>query len=175
MKRYVMHILNVPVICVIVLLSSMPASSRCVNGNCSDGRGTYHFINGNRYSGPFMKGKPHGTGTCLFSGGERYSGSFSRGIIHGRGTYYFANGERFTGTFANGGMLEGTYYFTNGDRYIGRFSRGRKQGRGSYYYASGYCFTGNWDDDARNGYGEMHYRGRIVRRGTWKNGRLITE
>ena len=78
------------------------AFAGCIQGNCTNGQGTYTFANGDKYVGEFKDGKGHGQGTATWADGEKYVGEFKDGKKHGQGTITFANGEKYVGEWKNG-------------------------------------------------------------------------
>ena len=136
------------------------------NQDKPDGRGKYHFANGDTYEGEvkagviigrgiyatktgdtfegsFMGGKPHGVGVYRFANGDRYEGEMDQGRLQGRGRYISKTGERIEAPFIEGKAQGiGTYHFTNGDRYEGEISAGALSGQGVYHYKSGLRYEG---------------------------------
>jgi hypothetical protein len=120
LKLIIVSLCMIPLIC----FTNTRLVADCTKGNCNNGVGSCRYANGDRYTGSFRKGRPHGRGTCRFTSGEEYTGNFEKGRINGEGTYTFINGDRFSGTFKEGRMLNGTLYFRNGDKYTGCFYNG---------------------------------------------------
>lgn len=56
---------------------------------------------GERYSGSYEQGLPHGHGTYRFKNGNVYEGEYSQGVIHGKGTIKFPDNRRFVGEFCD--------------------------------------------------------------------------
>ncbi len=90
----------------------------CVEGNCTDGIGTFTWENGSRYAGEFKNGNMHGQGTFFFGGsriGIKYIGEFKNGFIDGIGTWTWPNGDKYVGESKFNNMHgNGTYYFNDG-------------------------------------------------------------
>ena len=59
--------------------------------------GNVRLANGDRYTGDFLKGHPHGHGRSVTSGGDKYTGDWREGQRHGKGKCVFANGDRYQG------------------------------------------------------------------------------
>lgn len=75
----------------------------CVDGDCSNGRGTYIYKNGEaKYTGQFKNNLPHGIGAVLYANGERYSGGFKFGSFSGEGTLYLRDGNKVVGNWEKG-------------------------------------------------------------------------
>jgi hypothetical protein len=178
-----------PFTCLLIVLFTIlhcqMAGAECIQGNCSNGTGTFQWPDGNRYSGSFVDGLMHGKGTFtwkngnVYSGeyragkrdgygvftwqnGNRYTGTFSNGSIHGKGIFHFNSGETYEGAFENGVMHgEGTLLWPNGDRYVGSFFNGRMNGIGTFTWKNGDTYTGMFRDELMSGDGIFK----------WKNGR----
>ena len=81
--------------------------------------------------------EPHGEGTYHWRNGEKYSGQFVRGKRTGEGTFYRNNGDEYSGTFNDGRKVgKGVYTWKNGDRFEGRWENSVRTGKGVWYYAS---------------------------------------
>ena len=66
------------------------------------GKGTYVWLNGDKYVGDWVNDKAKGQGIYYSKKGWRYEGQFSNSVFHGTGTYYFENGKSKKGTWKNG-------------------------------------------------------------------------
>lgn len=86
----------------------------CVSGDCSNGKGEYHFPSGNKYVGNFKDFQPNGNGDWNFANGDKYSGSVSNGLKEGSGTYIYSNGWKYSGTYKLDSEYTGTYTAPNG-------------------------------------------------------------
>lgn len=82
---------------VIFLQNQTSLSAQCLDGNCRNGVGTYRFANGDRYSGAWVAGQPHGKGKYYWTSRERYEGDFKYGKFDGTGTMYYPDGAYYTG------------------------------------------------------------------------------
>lgn len=80
-------------------LSLNNLSAQCIEGNCRTGTGTYRFTNGDRYTGNWSSGRPHGKGKYYFATKERYEGDFQFGKFEGTGTMYYPDGGYYTGSW----------------------------------------------------------------------------
>ncbi len=56
-----------------------PDKTGCIQGNCSGGKGTYVFPNGNKYVGDFKWGRPEGYGTMYYRNGTVLEGRWKGG------------------------------------------------------------------------------------------------
>jgi hypothetical protein len=177
--------------------SSFAQQTGCVMGNCVNGKGTYHWANGNRYEGDFVDGKLSGKGTYYWADGRRYEGDYVDSKRNGKGTYYWADGDRYEGDYVDGKFSgKGTYYWADGDRYEGDYVDGKRNGKGTlyfksgsryegdfedkmhgkgtYYYADGRRYEGDWVDGKKTGQGTLYLvDGSIDKQGIWKDGELI--
>jgi len=80
----------------------------CVQGDCTDGNGTYIFKEGSaKYTGDFQNGQPHGVGICIYANGDRYRGEWADGAFMGKGTLYLHDGTEVDG-FWRAGEFAGT-------------------------------------------------------------------
>jgi len=75
----------------------------CIQGDCTDGKGTYIFKEGSaKYVGDFKNAQPHGFGICTYANGDRYRGEWADGAFMGKGTLYLRDGTEVTGYWRNG-------------------------------------------------------------------------
>ena len=86
------------------LVGTVTAFAKCVQGNCVNGEGTYHYANGKKYIGGYKDGMHHGQGTYLYPDGSKYVGEFQYRRYHGKGAYTYADGTVYTGEFKQGLM-----------------------------------------------------------------------
>ena len=78
----------------------------CIQGDCTDGKGTYIFKEGSaKYIGDFKDAQPHGFGICTYANGDRYRGEWAEGAFMGKGTLYLHNGTEVTGYWRAGEFL----------------------------------------------------------------------
>ena len=71
---------------------------------------------------------------------------------------------------------EGTLRTTDGSVYTGHFSRGREDGEGTLLTKDGTRFEGFFKQGKKDGpFVEMDSNGNVIRKGTFKNGRLLEE
>lgn len=173
--------------------------AQCIHGNCYDGRGTYVYPSGAKYSGQFRKGKIHGKGTLYFSNGNKYIGQWVDHYRQGKGQLLFTNGDTYDGDFyhskfqgigqmlfANGDKYqgdwtgdhmhgEGKYNYHNGDRYEGQFRKGKLHGKGTMYYHDGDRFVGLWKENLKDGQGTYYRTNGKKISGVWMAGKITRE
>lgn len=78
----------------------------CIQGDCTDGKGTYIFKEGSaKYVGDFKNGQPHGFGICTYANGDRYRGEWADGAFMGKGTLYLRDGTEVTGYWREGEFI----------------------------------------------------------------------
>jgi hypothetical protein len=171
--------------------------SGCLNGDCSNGYGTYQFPNGDKYIGDFRQGRPNGRGILYFANGNKYlgdwennyrqgegkfifvvghvyEGQFKRSQFFGKGKMDFANGDKYTGDWQNNkphGL--GTYSFKTGNRYEGQLQHGRFNGNGTMFYKDGSRYNGSWRDNRKHGSGTYYDLLGKANNGNWINGQPL--
>ena len=75
--------------------------AECIEGDCSNGYGTYTWENGSKYVGEWKDGEFY-EGTRTWANGAKYAGEFKDFKFHGQGTYTNANGNKYVGEFKDG-------------------------------------------------------------------------
>ena len=135
------------------------------------GRGTYATKGGDVFEGSFSSGKPHGVGVYRFANGDRYEGEMDQGRLQGRGRYLSKAGERIDAPFVDGKAQGiGTYQFSNGDRYEGEISGGVLSGQGVYHYKSGLRYEGEVRQGQPQGKGVFWFLDGSRFEGVFENG-----
>lgn len=139
-----------------------------------EGRGSRLFANGDRYTGEFHLGTPHGRGVYETAGGIRFEGQFVDGAPSGIITLDLPSGTRYVGPLANGHRTgEGTLELPTGDRYIGQFVSDLFEGQGILEYASGGRYLGQWHAGKREGKGVEEYANGRVLHGRFADDRVV--
>ena len=59
--------------------------SGCVSGTCTNGKGTYVYPSGARYSGDWVNKLPYGRGILTSRDGNIFSGDIVKGLKNGKG------------------------------------------------------------------------------------------
>ena len=135
------------------------------------------------YSGLLMDGVPCGFGMImfLFEGGSEepyclYNGEWKDGYPDGDGVFFFTNGDTLSGewsfeetnthsTFLLNGKANGIGESVLDDGiYIGEYKSGVRSGYGIYFDENKDYF-GTWENDKRNGQGEIQYANGNVYKG----------
>jgi len=108
---------------------SITWSGECANG-AAHGLGTASwFLDGKpngQFEGDLLNGRIIVTGSARYPSGNRYSGTFRRGVPHGEGTFFFKDGRRLTEDWIDG-KLDGRVIMTGRlvDRVIDTNDEGR--------------------------------------------------
>ncbi|MDB3966741.1 hypothetical protein N9399_03210 [Porticoccaceae bacterium] len=120
----------------------------CVDGDCSNGEGTYLSSNGDRYIGQWKDGKKHGQGIYKRPDGRTYIGQFKYDNATGQGSYTWTNGKKYVGDWKNNKYNGyGTLIEPDGLKYIGEFKNDKKHGSGTLFFPNGDRMKGRWNDD----------------------------
>ncbi|MFT5167964.1 MAG: hypothetical protein ACI8P3_003203 [Saprospiraceae bacterium] len=183
------------VVMILTMCTPPILNAQCLSGSCWNGKGTYIYPSGAKYTGNFRDGKIQGKGTLYFSNGNKYSGDwtnqyrdgegklefsngdvytgeFKTGRIHGSGTMVFVKGDKYVGKWAADLQHgDGKYYYSDGDRYEGEFKKGTFQGKGTMYYSDGSRYTGHWDNNKKNGKGTFYKADGSSIAGNWQSGK----
>ncbi len=87
-----------------------------------DGKGTYLWDNGDKYTGGYKGNEKSGYGEKTWACGNKYAGQWENDIRHGHGTFFWTNGDTYSGEWKNDMKNgQGTYIWSNGDKYIGEW------------------------------------------------------
>jgi len=172
-------------------------NSQCISGNCRNGKGTYvfksggkytgrfknflltgkgsfYFTNGNVYTGKWKNNFREGKGKLKMATGDVYVGDFKANKFWGKGTFKFVTGAKYIGDWYNDKATgEGVYVFSNGEHYKGQFLDGKFNGFGIYTYSNKSRYEGKWKNNRRNGKGKIIDSKGQIQKGVWKNDILI--
>ena len=164
--------------------------SGCISGDCTNGRGTFAYPNGDKYEGKFANGKPNGSGIYSYLNGEKYIGIFRDGLSHGKGKVYKDNSIIQEGVWVEGeyvGMPHrelpkegctdgdcidgfGTFIFRSGAKYTGTFNNGQPEGQGTMTYTNGEKYSGDWVSGKYEGEGTLYIHNGSKVSGYWREG-----
>jgi len=175
----------------------------CIDGNCTDGNGTFLAPDGTIYTGDFVQGKKHGYGACYYPGGMVYRGRWLKDLPSGNGTMMYPDGRQEQGFWKEGQLIadmeeleervaqdkdpqektgclqgncyngQGVYAFDNGDKYSGTFREGRPHGQGIVYYDNGERYEGMLSKGKLHGRGTLHYPDGRIISGYWADGDYV--
>jgi len=107
------------------------------------GEGTYHYPNGDTYTGTWSFTRPYGTGTHRYANGDRYVSRYFPEFYGG--TYYFSNGDVLYGGSVDGARLyDVKLVYANGDVYTGSVLHGKPDGDGTLTHPDGTEETGRF-------------------------------
>jgi SH3-like domain-containing protein len=186
--------LLVNVIVAILLWVPQGAGALCVQGDCTNGHGTFVLPDGRKYVGEFREGirtgrglmtypdgakyvgdwqndKPHGKGTLILIDNFEYSGEFANGVRHGQGTLVTGDGKIYVGQWQNDiPHGQGRITYPGKEEFVGQFENGRRNGQGEVTYADGTRYKGQWADDLPNGQGVKILPDGMQYSGEFKNG-----
>ena len=154
----------------IVYMTTAHANATCISGNCFNGKGTYLYSDGSKYTGTFLQGKAHGKGTILYRDGHYYEGDFLKGKKHGVGKETFKSKDVYTGEYVNGKIEgRGRMQFYNGDVYFGEWKNESPNGWGKYEFANGDFYEGAFAKGKLNGQGRLTMKDQTYYDGAWVN------
>ncbi len=155
-----------------VLQYAYGAESKCIEGDCKNGRGTYTWVSGDKYTGEYKNGNRTGQGTYTWANGNKYTGEFRDNKLNGQGTFTSAKGDVFAGEWQAGKMNgRGTMSAANGNKYAGEFKDGKFNGQGTFTETNGNKYVGGWKDGEKNGQGTYTAVNGNKYVGAWKDGK----
>jgi hypothetical protein len=70
-----------------------------------NGKGTYYYANGNKYTGDWINDKMSGHGVFTWTDGDRYEGQYKDGKKNGKGKFRYANGQVKEGMWSNDNFI----------------------------------------------------------------------
>jgi hypothetical protein len=100
-------------------------SSRCLFGDCENGKGKVEWLGGHTYLGDFKDGLFNGKGKFVYKQGDYYEGDYKDGSEDGKGKYVWNDGKYYEGDFKDGEF----------------------NGKGIYVNLNKVKFTGDWEND----------------------------
>jgi hypothetical protein len=174
----------VSILYVFVMLFSISnsLSAQCISGNCKNGRGTFVYPSGARYTGEFKNSEIHGKGVCVYSDGSRYEGDWANRYPEGKGTKFLKDGSKLTGTWKKGVLMDGQEVKANGATLVakgkqdgdgttvqsGCINGDCEEGQGIYAYPDGSKYEGQFSKGKIHGWGTFYYTSGDKYVGTFK-------
>ena len=178
-------------------------AAQCVAGDCRNGKGTYTFPSGSRYTGEFKDGEVSGYGVCAYKSGGKYEGMWKSRFPEGKGTRTYKDGSVAKGNWHRGQLWDeddnpvfsknsddgtdiqagcllgdcqsglGLYAFPDGSKYEGEFKTGKADGWGTFFYTNGDRYIGNFKSNFSDGKGSIYHSDGKKTVGIWKRGEYI--
>jgi len=206
MKNVLIKItLTAAIYCLISIAASeiKAQNGQCIEGDCSNGTGTYMWPSGDQYIGEFSNGKINGTGTYLWKNGTKYVGEWVNNRQEGKGTLTLYTGKERAGMWKAGQFVEavskptpkeepvvknetkegclsgncingkGHYMWGDGSQYKGEYVDGEIHGKGKYSWPDGSYYEGGWKKGVRSGYGVYMSEKGARKAGSWENDKLV--
>jgi hypothetical protein len=93
---------------VLFAISCFSVDAQCVTGDCKNGKGTFVYPSGAKYTGDFKNGEINGVGVCYYTDNSKYSGEWKRRYPDGRGTKTYSDGTKRTGLWSKGKPVDET-------------------------------------------------------------------
>ncbi len=122
----------------------------------ANGKGIFHYKNGNKCIGNFKNNKIHGQAISYFANGCKYVGNYENDKREGNGTFYYSNGDTCVGMFENGLQINGIHNYGKDHKYIGNIRNDVENGLGIYYWGDGQKYVGNFKNGDFEGKGIMY-------------------
>ena len=120
-------------------------------------KGIRKYMNGETYTGHFLKNKKHGKGKLTCSDGSVYDGEFKADLKHGKGKFILSpNNPRLV------------------EIYDGAWAKDQRHGTGYQVFAltkDEYSYHGKWRDDCFHGDGLLKYKDGRHYQGNFKEGK----
>jgi hypothetical protein len=145
--------------------------AQCTSGDCKNGKGTYVFPSGAKYTGDFLNGEIHGLGVCYYSDGSKYQGQWRNRYPEGKGIKTYSDGTKRDGLWKKGKPVDKQGKLM--DEYVtkqkqesqddgttvqsGCISGNCKNGEGVYAYPDGSKYEGQFKAGKIDGYGTWYF------------------
>ena len=148
----------------------MPAG-RCARGDCYEGYGVVELDDGSKYWGFFEEGLYHGGGK-LVTEKNQFTGKFERGMKHGEGELLVhSTNVKLIGSWRHDGKHGEFKVYKDGKLTSeASYENDKRNGYGNLTYSSGNVYKGNWKDGKRNGFGVESKPDGSRFEGEWKDG-----
>ena len=156
----------------------------CLEGNCTNGQGTFVDADGITYTGTFKNKKKDGKGKTVATNGDSYDGDWKNDKREGYGTYQSqfdpkkmnSRGWKYEGQWKNDEMAgKGKVTYLWGGFYEGEMANNYRNGKGKLVMKDNTVYDGIWKDNALNGQGTVQMPNGDVFTGNYVNGRLEGE
>ena len=120
-------------------LFSSVSWGKCIQGDCTNGQGTYTLSSGEKYVGQYKDDERNGQGTNTWPYGSKYVGQWKDGKKNGQGTNTWPYGQKYVGQWKKGKFNgQGTYTWPSGQKYVGQFKDDNAiPGQGKEYLTDG--------------------------------------
>ncbi|MFZ4475438.1 MAG: MORN repeat-containing protein, partial [Saprospiraceae bacterium] len=168
---------------VLFAIVPMLADAQCISGDCKNGKGTYLYPSGAKYTGDFKNGEINGVGVCYYTDNSKYSGEWKHRYPDGRGTKTYSDGTKRTGLWLKGKPVDETgkiledYIAHKKEEKLddgtniqsGCLSGDCKNGAGILAYPDGSKFEGNFVEGKYDGTGTFYFANGDKYVGDFKN------
>lgn len=164
--------------------------AQCISGNCTNGKGTFIYPSGAKYTGDFVNNRSHGQGICYYTNNSKYQGSWKNGYPEGSGKKTLENGEEWIGQWRkgqpydqNGAKVQFSKGVTTNNAYKvpdlliakeageGCVEGNCYNGQGTYIYQGHSArYIGTFRNEQPHGYGTIVYASGDQYEGNWANG-----
>ena len=141
--------------------SSVLLSAQCVSGDCINGKGTFVYPSGAKYTGDFRNGEIDGIGVCYYTDGTKYSGEWKNRFPEGKGTKTYSDGTKRTGLWKKGKPVD-----ENGNVLEDYIARNKQERADDGTNIQSGCLSG----DCNNGLGVFAYPDGSKYEGQFLNG-----
>lgn len=162
----------------------------CIQGDCTNGTGTFLWESGSKFVGEYKAGQRNGFGTLYYDNGDIYIGEWKKNQQYGNGVYQYStkgsyklySGDWVAGKRSGFGYMQ----YKNGTQRIGFWVDGKFEKTEKTGCVSGDCQSQKseyiWEDDGsrfigeyahgkRNGTGTYFYGKGGKYHGTFKDGK----
>lgn len=119
--------------------------SKCIEGNCINGKGSLLYADKTKYIGEFKDNLKSGKGTLILPDGGKYIGQYKDNLRDGQGTFTKPDGTKYVGGYKDGRPHgKGTLSTPDGTKYVGEFKDGKPYGKGTLSNSKGIIFSGQF-------------------------------
>jgi hypothetical protein len=156
----------------------------CLEGNCTNGKGTFVTEEGNTYTGLFKNAKREGKGKLTSPVGSLYEGDWKNNMRDGKGKYISNTNPSnikvtafsYMGDWKKDSMTgKGLVTYFGGSYYVGEVYQNYKHGQGKLVLLDSSYYDGFWQWDKQHGIGVQVKANGDKLTGNFVNGRLEGE